>query len=127
MDANYTNSLLIGIASPRGRHSFSLMNSVQTAPAHFGFIDVTDPCLTTILCSDPDHTFWDTFHPSLFSNAFVPSRFLRGDARECVVTTRQMRATGPARYKLMREPKRFVLDWNSTSQQNHRKRKLHEL
>jgi outer membrane lipase/esterase len=50
---------------------FSLMNAVQTAPTHFGFTDVTDPCLTTVLCSDPDHTlFWDTFHPSVFGHAF---------------------------------------------------------
>jgi phospholipase/lecithinase/hemolysin len=50
---------------------FSLMNAVQTAPTHFGFIDVTDPCLTTVLCSDRDHTFfWDTFHPTLFGHAF---------------------------------------------------------
>jgi phospholipase/lecithinase/hemolysin len=50
---------------------FSLMNAVQTDPTHFGFIDITDPCLTTVLCSDPDHTFfWDTFHPTLFGHAF---------------------------------------------------------
>jgi phospholipase/lecithinase/hemolysin len=55
---------------------FSLMNAVQTAPTHFGFIDITDPCLVTTttpptLCSDPDHTFfWDTFHPTLFGHAF---------------------------------------------------------
>ena len=50
---------------------FSLMNAVQTAPTHFGFIDVTDPCLTSVLCSDPDHTFfWDTFHPTVFGHAF---------------------------------------------------------
>ena len=55
---------------------FSLMNAVQTAPTHFGFIDITDPCLVTTttppsLCSDPEHTFfWDTFHPTLFGHAF---------------------------------------------------------
>ena len=55
---------------------FSLMNAVQTAPTHFGFIDITDPCLVTTttppsLCGDPDHTlFWDTFHPTLFGHAF---------------------------------------------------------
>jgi phospholipase/lecithinase/hemolysin len=50
---------------------FSLMSAVQTDPTHFGFTDVTDPCLTTVLCSDPDHTFfWDTFHPTLFGHAF---------------------------------------------------------
>jgi phospholipase/lecithinase/hemolysin len=55
---------------------FSLMNALQTAPTHFGFIDITDPCLVTTttppsLCGDPDHTFfWDTFHPTLFGHAF---------------------------------------------------------
>jgi outer membrane lipase/esterase len=50
---------------------FNLINAIQTAPTHFGFTDVTDPCLTTSLCSDPDHTFfWDTFHPTLFGHAF---------------------------------------------------------
>jgi outer membrane lipase/esterase len=55
---------------------FSLMTAVQTDPTHFGFIDITDPCLVTTttpatLCSDPDHTFfWDTFHPTEFGHAF---------------------------------------------------------
>jgi phospholipase/lecithinase/hemolysin len=50
---------------------FSLMNAVQTDPTHFGFTDITDPCLTTAVCSDPDHTFfWDTFHPTLFGHSF---------------------------------------------------------
>jgi phospholipase/lecithinase/hemolysin len=50
---------------------FSLMSAVQTDPTHIGFIDVTDPCLTNTLCSDPDHTFfWDTFHPTLFGHSF---------------------------------------------------------
>ncbi len=50
---------------------FSLLNAVETDPAHFGFTDVTDPCLTTAVCSDPDHTFfWDIHHPSEFGHAF---------------------------------------------------------
>ncbi len=50
---------------------FSLMSAVQTDPTHFGFTDVTNPCLTNALCADPDHTFfWDTFHPTLFGHAF---------------------------------------------------------
>jgi phospholipase/lecithinase/hemolysin len=50
---------------------FSLMNAVETDPSHFGFTDVTDPCLTTTVCSDPDHTFfWDTHHPTEFGHAF---------------------------------------------------------
>lgn len=50
---------------------FSLLNAVETDPTHFGFTDVTDPCLTTAVCSDPDHTFfWDIHHPSEFGHAF---------------------------------------------------------
>jgi phospholipase/lecithinase/hemolysin len=50
---------------------FSLLNSVETDPTHFGFTDVTNPCLTTNVCSDPDHTFfWDTHHPTEFGHAF---------------------------------------------------------
>jgi phospholipase/lecithinase/hemolysin len=50
---------------------FSLLNSVETDPTHFGFTDMTDPCLTTTVCSDPDHTFfWDVHHPTEFGHAF---------------------------------------------------------
>jgi phospholipase/lecithinase/hemolysin len=50
---------------------FSLMDAIQTDPTHFGFSDVTDPCLTTELCADPDHTFfWDTHHPTEFGHVF---------------------------------------------------------
>jgi phospholipase/lecithinase/hemolysin len=50
---------------------FSLLNAIETDPTHFGFTDVTDPCLTTVVCADPDHTFfWDTHHPTEFGHAF---------------------------------------------------------
>jgi outer membrane lipase/esterase len=50
---------------------FDLMNAVQTAPTHFGFINVTTPCLTSTECHDPDHTlFWDVEHPTEFGHAF---------------------------------------------------------
>lgn len=50
---------------------FSLLSAVQTDPTHFGFTDITDPCLTTTECSDPDHTFfWDAFHPTVFGHSF---------------------------------------------------------
>lgn len=55
---------------------FSLISAVQRDPTHFGFIDITGPCLVTTatpptLCGDVDHTFfWDTFHPTLFGHAF---------------------------------------------------------
>jgi phospholipase/lecithinase/hemolysin len=54
---------------------FSLLNAVVTDPTHFGFSNITDPCLTTAIpttiCADPDHTlFWDTHHPTEFGHAF---------------------------------------------------------
>jgi len=50
---------------------FNLLSAVQTAPTHFGFTDITDPCITTVECADPDHTFfWDSFHPTVFGHAF---------------------------------------------------------
>ncbi len=51
---------------------FSLLNAVETAPTHFGFTNVTDPCLAASAeCADPDHTFfWDTHHPTVFGHAF---------------------------------------------------------
>jgi len=49
----------------------SLMNAVMKDATHFNFLDVTDPCLTTVLCVDPDHTFfWDDFHLTAFGHAF---------------------------------------------------------
>jgi len=49
----------------------SLMNAVMKDSTHFNFLDVTHPCLTTELCTDPDHTlFWDTFHPTAFGHSF---------------------------------------------------------
>ena len=50
---------------------FSLLSSIGSDPTHFGFTDITDPCLTTMICADPDHTFfWDTHHPTEFGHAF---------------------------------------------------------
>ena len=50
---------------------FSLLNAVVTDPSHFGFTDITHPCLTTAVCADPDHTFfWDTHHPTEFGHSF---------------------------------------------------------
>jgi phospholipase/lecithinase/hemolysin len=50
---------------------FSLLNAVETDPTHFGFTNMTDPCLTTVVCADPDHTFfWDVHHPTEFGHAF---------------------------------------------------------
>ena len=46
---------------------FSLIQTLETDPTHYGFTNITTPCLTTTVCSDPDHTFfWDIHHPSEF-------------------------------------------------------------
>jgi phospholipase/lecithinase/hemolysin len=75
-----TNKYLIQLLAPEeelpGIHIlrmnvFSLMTAVGSDPTHFGFIDLTDPCVTTSLCADPDHTFfWDTHHPTEFGHVF---------------------------------------------------------
>jgi outer membrane lipase/esterase len=53
---------------------FSLLSAVKTDPFHFGFVNITTPCLNPItgaVCSDPDHTFfWDVEHPTEFGHAF---------------------------------------------------------
>jgi outer membrane lipase/esterase len=72
----YVNQLLAAEQALQGIHIlrmdvFSLMSAVGTDPTHFGFIDITNPCLTTTLCADPDHTlFWDTHHPTVFGHSF---------------------------------------------------------
>lgn len=52
---------------------FALIQAVQADATHFGFTNITMPCLNPITlaeCSDPDHTlFWDTFHPTEFGHA----------------------------------------------------------
>lgn len=54
----------------------SMMNAVQKDTTHFGFNDVTDPCLvvtstSATVCSDPVHNFfWDVYHPTVFGHAF---------------------------------------------------------
>jgi outer membrane lipase/esterase len=52
---------------------FGLMDAVTQSTTHFGFINVTTPCLDAALnvCPDPDHTFfWDTYHPTVFGHSF---------------------------------------------------------
>jgi outer membrane lipase/esterase len=50
---------------------FNLINSIGADPTHFGFTDITHPCLTNTICADPDHTwFWDMTHPTVFGHAF---------------------------------------------------------
>ena len=54
----------------------SMMNAVQKDVTHFGFVNVTGPCVVATttsvsICNDPDHTFfWDVYHPTVFGHAF---------------------------------------------------------
>jgi outer membrane lipase/esterase len=53
---------------------FSLFESVAADATHFGFTNITTPCLNAItntVCADPDHTlFWDGEHPTEFAHSF---------------------------------------------------------
>jgi outer membrane lipase/esterase len=56
---------------------FKTFLAVANASTHFGFTNVTTPCLVTngleviSECADPDHTLWfDAEHPSEFGHAF---------------------------------------------------------
>lgn len=53
---------------------FDLANAIQTDPTHFGFTNITAPCITpgtTTVCADPDHTyFWDIEHVTEFGQGF---------------------------------------------------------
>ncbi len=53
---------------------FRLFTAVTGDPTHFGFTNITTPCLNPLtgsVCADPDHTlFWDTVHPTVFGHSF---------------------------------------------------------
>jgi phospholipase/lecithinase/hemolysin len=57
---------------------FSLFHDVAQDVTHFGFTDITDPCLTPVpnppfysVCSNPFVAlFWDAEHPTEFGHAF---------------------------------------------------------
>jgi phospholipase/lecithinase/hemolysin len=51
---------------------FSLLNAVEADATHFGFTNITTPCLTSAgVCADPDHNlFWDVEHPTEFGHSF---------------------------------------------------------
>jgi phospholipase/lecithinase/hemolysin len=67
--------------------AFSLFHSIFTDPTHFGFTNITTPCLnpaTDAVCADPDHTlFWDVEHPTEFGHsifaAFAEGQLLSAD------------------------------------------------
>jgi outer membrane lipase/esterase len=54
--------------------TFSLLHNIDADVTHFGFTNVTTPCLTqgmvVMVCTDPDHTlFWDAKHPTEFGHS----------------------------------------------------------
>lgn len=50
---------------------FSLFQSVAADATHYGFTNITTPCLNPTVCADPDHTlFWDAEHPTEFGHSF---------------------------------------------------------
>ena len=70
-DLLFVEQLLQGIHIRR-LNVFSLFQSIAADATHFGFTNITDPCIVAnTICADPDHTlFWDTFHPTVFGHAF---------------------------------------------------------
>ena len=56
--------------------TFSLLQAIVTDGSHYGFTDVTDPCLNVstpqpTLCSNPyTNFFWDAEHPTIFGHSF---------------------------------------------------------
>ncbi len=54
---------------------FRLFSAVAADATHFGFSNITTPCLNTAtgqICADPDHTlFWDAEHPTVFGHSFL--------------------------------------------------------
>lgn len=70
-DLLFVEELLQGI-NIRRIHTFSLFQSIVADASHFGFTNITTPCLNGVtVCADPDHAlFWDDFHPTVFGHSF---------------------------------------------------------
>jgi phospholipase/lecithinase/hemolysin len=56
--------------------TFALLQAVSADGSHYGFADITNPCLNTsvsppTVCSNPSSNyFWDLVHPTVFGHAF---------------------------------------------------------
>lgn len=56
--------------------TFSMLQAIVKDGSHYGFTDISDPCLNTsasppTLCSNPYvNFFWDFEHPTIFGHAF---------------------------------------------------------
>jgi phospholipase/lecithinase/hemolysin len=70
-DLLFVEQLLQGIHIRR-LNVFNLFQSVVADATHYGFTNITDPCLIgNTICADPDHTlFWDAYHPTVFGHSF---------------------------------------------------------
>ena len=57
--------------------SGALLRSIVANPSAYGFTNVTDPCFDgTTVCSNPSqYAFWDSFHPTTATDAFVAQGF----------------------------------------------------
>lgn len=57
--------------------TFSLLNDVVQNPAGYGFTNVTDACISSIDCADPDSRFlyWDDSHPTTEAHAILGAAF----------------------------------------------------
>jgi phospholipase/lecithinase/hemolysin len=58
---------------------YTISLAIGADKAHFGFTNVTTPCLssTNKVCSDPDHTFfWDIVHPTEFGHSILATNAL---------------------------------------------------
>jgi phospholipase/lecithinase/hemolysin len=55
----------------------ALLRSIVASPSSYGFTNVTDPCFNgTTVCSNPgQYAFWDDFHPTTATDAFVAQGF----------------------------------------------------
>jgi phospholipase/lecithinase/hemolysin len=57
--------------------TFSLLQAIVTDSSHYGFTDISAPCLNTsvsppTVCSNPfTNLFWDTDHPTIFGHSFL--------------------------------------------------------
>jgi phospholipase/lecithinase/hemolysin len=72
--------LLLEAFSPKTRiyrqDAYDWLQAVLADSSHFGFTDVSDPCLVTTptpsLCSNPYvNLFWDVYHPTLFGHSML--------------------------------------------------------
>jgi thermolabile hemolysin len=49
-----------------------LFNQAVTTPSSFGFTDVTNPCITSPTCADPNaFLFWDDIHPTTAGHQLI--------------------------------------------------------